>query len=479
MNTTCKKPIAFLFLFLLGFLLAHCSDDGDSDTDNTGDESTLGTTDQSEILADTLCMVCAPKYKACQIPLKKCESDIKAAAAKATEKDLKTLLSEIKGANKCQQVEPDVMKVLPNLKVCLKESSSLPHPYSPPKNSSGSDSSSQMALDCVDSGEDGKSRVLSFSGCGDYVIKHVGLYGVGHDASEVASYGGGKGAKYLLSKLGVLDLGTINRSSSSSATEVTLTNKTTTFSLEQSVIDVNEKAVTVERTYIVQRPSDYDSSKLYPVVFAFHGHGGNAQSWTDMIGDLVETHKFIGVYPQGYKDSEAKDSRGEQAGTSWNLGAEESTADDVIFVSEIISAIAYLSPDAAMRFAIGNSNGAALSNFLASNGNKMFSGIGTTVSGLIETRVGGDTDVTIQASGNTYKYGLSSSAKPLSVVAISGMADPIIPFCGGEAKTGYNMLTAENSIRAWAKKAGCTDHATAEVVLFDGGSTTSIDLSDY
>jgi poly(3-hydroxybutyrate) depolymerase len=243
---------------------------------------------------------------------------------------------------------------------------------------------------------------------------------------------------------------------------------------------VNGTKVTVQREFIVHVPNDYDANFEYAVVFAFHGHGGSSTQWEASLGDLIDQYKFIGVYPKGYKDAQAKDDDGNAAQTSWNLGTEISTADDVVFVNDVIKKLESITSDASKRFALGSSNGAALSHFLAANAKtKIFNGIGTLVSGLIKTTLEGNTAITIPVSGNTYQYGLLQNSIPLSVVTIFGMSDTIIPYWGGEAKTGAIIYSAEDSIREWAKLAGCSDYNTKEVKTFESNSTTIIDLSQY
>ena len=113
------------------------------------------------------------------------------------------------------------------------------------------------------------------------------------------------------------------------------------------------------------------------------------------MSDLIDEHDFIGVYPQGYVDLMF---RIEEHGIS----IEDSTADDVVFV-ENFRKIKSISPDTNMRFALGSSNGSALVHFLMGNfKEKIFTGVGTSVSGLIKDDGSGNQTVTIEASGNTY-----------------------------------------------------------------------------
>ena len=94
---------------------------------------------------------------------------------------------------------------------------------------------------------------------------------------------------------------------------------TTTIYIDQTVEGVN-----VQRSVIIQTPENIDLSINYPVVFAFHGRGGTNTSWVNKLKNFTDSGDFIGIYPQGYLKS-------------WNLGTEESKADDVAFVTLIVN----------------------------------------------------------------------------------------------------------------------------------------------
>ena len=80
--------------------------------------------------------------------------------------------------------------------------------------------------------------------------------------------------------------------------------------------------VQVQREVLLHLPNNFDSTQTYPVVIAFHGNGGQNNSWFNQLSQFVDIGEFIGVYPQGYLNS-------------WNLGAEASTADEVYFFNQI------------------------------------------------------------------------------------------------------------------------------------------------
>ena len=114
----------------------------------------------------------------------------------------------------------------------------------------------------------------------------------------------------------------------------------------------------VERPVYIHVPSLFDSNTTYPVLLVFHGNGSNepngiAESSIPQHAEMVNSGAYIGVYPQGHFNS-------------WNLGQEQSTADDVAFVSHIVAQLKMtdgVNPD--RIFATGFSNGAGLTQHLA------------------------------------------------------------------------------------------------------------------
>ena len=119
----------------------------------------------------------------------------------------------------------------------------------------------------------------------------------------------------------------------------------TTITIEQELEDGN----TILRPVIIQAPNVIDINKNYPVVFAYHGRGGNNNSWINILGNYTNSGAFIGVYPQGYLES-------------WNLGPEPSNADDVEFTNLIIAELeSYNNLNLEKIYAIGVSNGSGLS----------------------------------------------------------------------------------------------------------------------
>lgn len=84
------------------------------------------------------------------------------------------------------------------------------------------------------------------------------------------------------------------------------------------------------RTFAIRLPSGYVNTKAYPVLFGFHGFGGNGITMAAKVGfnTLQDPSNFIAVYPDGFN-------------ATWNAGSCCSTArilriDDVGFVRQLL-----------------------------------------------------------------------------------------------------------------------------------------------
>ena len=191
--------------------------------------------------------------------------------------------------------------------------------------------------------------------------------------------------------------------------------------------------VQVQREVLLHLPNNFDSTQTYPVVIAFHGNGGQNNSWFNQLSQFVDIGEFIGVYPQGYLNS-------------WNLGAEASTADEVYFFNQIMDKLeTYSFFDASKVYGIGISNGSALINKLAIE-TSHFSAIAALASQLI--------------IGTTP----SNSTSPVAVYQMCGTADNIIPYEGGMSVVGHHFLSASNSALSWVNAFDCTTEPIVEML---------------
>lgn len=181
----------------------------------------------------------------------------------------------------------------------------------------------------------------------------------------------------------------------------------------------------VGRQVLIQTSSAFDPVRKYPIFFAFHGNGGRADNFVRSMAGLLKKNEFIGVYPQGLSNS-------------WNLGKERSKADDVAFVTLIMDELRkYKNFDFSKVYGYGNSNGAGMVHKIAIE-SQHFKAIAPVVTQLLD--------------------GMSptSSTPNVSVLQISGMKDPLIPYQGGPSKVGHSFVSAEKSSEMWAKHNGCS-----------------------
>ncbi len=232
---------------------------------------------------------------------------------------------------------------------------------------------------------------------------------------------------------GVLDEGSVDEGSADvgdpledAATPVLtpLPSNITQLDFSQSV-----EGETVDRFALLHAPADADPSKVYPVVFLFHGNGGSAQAGPPKLGPLVDSGAFVAVYPDGHLDS-------------WNMGQEQSKADDVAFVSMIIEKLAtYEQLDLGHMFSMGFSNGAGFSHKLAVETDH-FQAIASMSSVLV---LGGEP---------------TEQTDRLSVLQVHGTEDGVCPYEGGSSPTGHTFHSAEDSAQIWAEHNGCQNGPT-------------------
>jgi poly(3-hydroxybutyrate) depolymerase len=227
-----------------------------------------------------------------------------------------------------------------------------------------------------------------------------------------------------------------------STEEVIAKNILTTKTIE---IDQQIDGQMVSRSVIIQAPSDFDAATKYPLVFAFHGGGGNNNHWVNTLKQFTDSGAFIGIYPQGHLNF-------------WNLGPEPSTADDVAFVNIIVETLlTYTNVDSEKIFAIGASNGAGMVNTLAAK-TQHFKAIAPVATQLIRS------------------IDISQQTKPVSIFQINGAQDNVIPIEGGE-RLGHSFFSAYESARKWAVQFGC-DLSPVETIIAGNTSYVFSDCSD-
>ena len=133
-------------------------------------------------------------------------------------------------------------------------------------------------------------------------------------------------------------------------------------------------AAGMERDYILSMPDDYDPSKAYPLVFAWHGRGGNG-ALAQLYYKIEEASQgeAIFVYPDGLPLADMANQ------TGWDLDPnnEDFALFDALF-SEVQSRLC-IDPD--RIFSTGHSFGGYMSNQIGCHRGDVVRAIGVVASG--------------------------------------------------------------------------------------------------
>jgi polyhydroxybutyrate depolymerase len=186
----------------------------------------------------------------------------------------------------------------------------------------------------------------------------------------------------------------------------------------------------VQRSFLVHLPPAYDGSTRLPVVFDFHGLGGNSNQQKNLSrwDDVGDEQGFITVYPQGVENA-------------WNAGlcCNNNATDDVAFVREIIAALASdTCVDTRRIFASGCSNGGGMSYKLACEAADVIAGIAPV-----------DFDC-VDGPG----CGNCEPERPITVVQFRGTNDQLVDYEGNGPFAG-----AQANLATWSEINECTGAA--------------------
>jgi polyhydroxybutyrate depolymerase len=226
----------------------------------------------------------------------------------------------------------------------------------------------------------------------------------------------------------------------------------------------------LERTYHIHIPSSYDKSVPPPLVIALHGRGGNGESMILVsrkgFDKLADRDGFIVVYPDGiemnWNDGRMDEEASDRAHTE--------NIDDVGFISALIdSIIKDYNIDPKRVYVTGISNGAIMSYRLACELSDKITAI-APVDGNIPNMLLHE----------------CSPTRPVSVLAINNVNDPLVPFNGGEIYGHFHMvklgqvLSANESIGFWVNRNKCsTTPVVAEEPDRDPKDGTRVTRKEY
>ncbi|KAH8896769.1 alpha/beta-hydrolase, partial [Thozetella sp. PMI_491] len=187
------------------------------------------------------------------------------------------------------------------------------------------------------------------------------------------------------------------------------------------------------RTYTVRIPPKYDSARAYPLIVAFHGHGGSSdQIHAISKWETFDTNgEYIVVYPQGVNNA--------WEGPSYA----DPTVDDLAFVDDLLTRFRNnYCIDNTRIYASGMSNGGGFVDLLAcSSQGSNFAAFAMSSAALYADNLGagpGDRACT-------------PSRKQIPIMEIHGSADPVIPYNGG-AVTGGTTPPILQWLNAWSTR---------------------------
>lgn len=201
----------------------------------------------------------------------------------------------------------------------------------------------------------------------------------------------------------------------------------------------------IPRYYKVHVPKTYSANKVTPLLFVFHGGGGDMeiQSNEEYYHQISKSEEngHITIFPNGY----SKYKSGKIA--TWNAGnccadARDKKIDDVGFVKEILNhATKQLQIDKSKVYSTGMSNGAMMSYRLACEMTDQLAAI-TAVAG---------TDNTVTCN----------PTKPISILHIHAKDDDKVLFYGGSGSSFKDkslvtdFVSVPKSISKWVKFNEC------------------------
>ena len=214
--------------------------------------------------------------------------------------------------------------------------------------------------------------------------------------------------------------------------------------LNQSITHDN-----LQRDYIIHIPSVYNINNPIPLVFCFHGYGGNANSIMSYtsFNYISDTAGFIVVYPQGAF----------LQGTShWNVGGWTlgSNIDDVGFINSLLDSLSdQYNIDDTRVYSTGMSNGGYMSFLLACQLSDRIAAIASVTGSM-----------TIQT------YNSCNPQHPIPILQIHGTSDQTVPYFGNPSWT----KPIDDVLQYWVNYNNCNPSPTTisipNINLFDNST---------
>ncbi|MEZ4750941.1 MAG: PHB depolymerase family esterase [Bdellovibrionota bacterium] len=194
------------------------------------------------------------------------------------------------------------------------------------------------------------------------------------------------------------------------------------------------------RTFLLYLPPQFATGGALPLVFNFHGAGGNSQQQSDMtlLRDKARREGFILVEPDGTPIRPLLLRRlGWNAGTCCGSPASRQI-DDVGFVKKILSGFSSAHVNRSRVHGVGFSNGGMFTHRLGCELSDEFASIAVVAAVVAD-----------QEPGSSAKAYACNVKRSVPVLLINGEKDNCIPFAGGQASclgSSHNLLSVEDAL---------------------------------
>ncbi len=214
-----------------------------------------------------------------------------------------------------------------------------------------------------------------------------------------------------------------------------------------------------DRTYLLHLPPAYDGEDALPLLFVFHGGGGDGEGMVKLthFNDIADEGGFAVAYPDGINNN-------------WNDGRPEVNpgVDDVGFISALIDELTGIyGLDTSRVYSTGISNGGMFSFRLACELSDKIAAV-APVAALMGVELSQQ----------------CTPSRSVPVMMIMGTDDPLVPWEGGEiggdlASRGYAISTA-STVSFWVEMDGCSQSPHPEYLPdADPGDGTRVRRDTY
>ncbi len=190
-----------------------------------------------------------------------------------------------------------------------------------------------------------------------------------------------------------------------------------------------DKTITVDkrvREYMIHLPPSYNNTSKLPVIFAFHGGGGEYKKTIRYynLNGLADENGFIVVYPNAINKAWS------MSGVSSRVRNADNNVDDVKFISTLLdNLIAEYKADGKHVFCTGISRGGIFSLYLVWQLSDRIKAIAPLCASIPH------------AISDAYTFN-----HPTSVLLINGTEDPLINYNGGPGKLNHRNAESETAI---------------------------------